>query len=54
MQKRRVFDVFMMLGEVGGLNDFAMLMLNSVLGFFSDRFLLASLVQKLFLRTSSQ
>ena len=38
----------MMFGEVGGLYDFIALGIATVLGFFSERQLMASLVQKLF------
>ena len=38
----------MMFGDVGGLYDFFSLILATLLGFFSDRFLQASLVQKLY------
>ena len=38
----------MMLGEVGGLNDFFALVLQTIFGLFSEQFLLAQLMQKLF------
>ena len=38
----------MMFGEVGGLYDFLVLGLSTVLGFFSERHLMVSLAQKLF------
>ena len=38
----------MMFGEVGGLHDFLALGLSTVLAFFSERQLMASLAQKLF------
>ena len=47
-QKRIVYDVFMMFGDVGGLNDFFVLILASFFGFWSNSFMRASLVQKLF------
>ena len=37
-----------MFGEVGGLNDFLSLGLSSLIGIFSERFMRASLIQKLF------
>ena len=43
----------MMFGDVGGLYDFLSLILATLLGFFSDRFLQASLVQKLYRGVSS-
>ena len=48
MQKRVVYDLFMMFGDVGGLNDFLALVLASLFGLASERLLMASLVQKLF------
>ena len=38
----------MMFGEVGGLHDFIALVFKVLLGFFSQRFLAASLVEKLY------
>ena len=38
----------MLFGDVGGLYDFLSLILATLFGFFSDRFLQASLVQKLY------
>ena len=35
LQTRKVHDIFMMFGEVGGLYDFLVLGLSTVLGFFS-------------------
>lgn len=35
-QKRIVYNIFMMLGDVGGLNDFLKLLLASALGFLSE------------------
>ena len=48
IKKRVVYDIFMMLGEVGGLNDFLILIFAAFFGLFSGQFLLASLAQKLF------
>ena len=48
-QKRVVYDIFMLFGDVGGLYDFIFLILASVLGFWSEAFMRLSLVQKLFL-----
>ena len=47
-QKRVVYDIFMMFGEVGGLYDFLALALASIFGFASEHYMFASLVQKLF------
>ena len=47
-QKRVVYDIFMMFGEVGGLYDFLALALASIFGFASEHIMFASLVQKLF------
>ena len=48
IQKRVVYDIFMMFGDVGGLRDFLYLFLTSVFGFFSDEFLNASILRRLF------
>ena len=48
IQKRIVYDVFEMFGDVGGLNDFLILCFSATFGFFSEHFLIASLIQKLF------
>ena len=48
-QKRVVYDIFMLFGDVGGLYDFIFLILASVLGFWSEAFMRSSLVQKLYL-----
>ena len=37
-QKRIVYDVFMLFGDVGGLNDFLALGLSSFFGLFSAKF----------------
>ena len=43
-----VYDVFMMFGEVGGLRDFLILSLAPLFGLFSNQFMMASIVSKLF------
>ena len=48
VQQRVVYDIFMMFGEVGGLNDFLVLVLASIFGPFSEKFLQVSLIEKLF------
>ena len=50
IKRRVVYDIFMMLGEVGGLRDFIALTCVAILGAFSERFLLAELASKLFLQ----
>ena len=47
-QKRVVYDVFMLFGDVGGLHDFISLILAPIFGMFSTRLLSAYLVQKLY------
>ena len=37
-QKRIVYDLAMLLGEVGGLHDFLMLSLASIFGLLSNKF----------------
>lgn len=53
-QKRIVYDVFTMFGDVGGLNDFLVIALSSTLGLFSESFMLTSLVANLFLQPAKQ
>ena len=48
VQKRVVYDIFMMLGDVGGLLDFFKLAMYPVFGFFANQFMNASLVQQLY------
>ena len=53
IQKRVVYNIFQMFGDVGGLNDFFLVVLSTIFGFFSDRMMLMSVLPKLF-RYSSQ
>ena len=46
IQSRVVYDIFMMLGEVGGLNDFFVLISSTILGYFSEQLLTASVIEK--------
>ena len=48
-QRRVVYDIFMMFGDVGGLNDFLVLIFSGLFGFISNTFLDASLVKELFM-----
>ena len=48
-QKRIVYDLFMMFGDVGGLNDFLILGLEPIFAFLSGKFMLASVLERLFL-----
>ena len=48
IQKRVVYDVFMMFGDVGGLRDFLGVFLASIFGFFSEEFFNAKIVKRLF------
>ena len=43
-----MYDIFMMLGEVGGLNDFFVLISSTILGYFSEHLLTASVIEKSF------
>ena len=54
LSTRVVHDIFMMFGEVGGLYDFLALGIAIVLGFFSERQLMASLVEKLLHRPPNE
>ena len=49
-QKRIVYDTFMMLGDVGGLNDFFLIILTASIGLFSERLMYAKLVETLFMQ----
>ena len=44
VQKRVVYDILMMFGDVGGLYDFLFLGLSSILGYISNNLLQCSLV----------
>ena len=48
IQKRIVYDILMMFGDVGGLNDFAGLFLATVFGYFSEDLMIAKMTDKLF------
>ena len=48
IQKRIVYDIFMMSGDIGGLFDFSFLILASLFGYFAEQFMQASLTQVLF------
>ena len=43
-QKRNVYNIFMMFGDVGGLNDFLCLLISPVFGLFSDYLLNGDMV----------
>ena len=48
IQKRVVYDILMMFGDVGGLNDFAGLFLATFFGYFAENFMVARMIEKLF------
>ena len=48
MQKRIVYDMFMLFGDIGGLRDFLALILASVFGLFSEHLKTADLISRLF------
>ena len=52
-QKRVVYNVFMMFGDVGGLNDFLELILTAFFSLFSNQLLLGALVEKMFMASSN-
>ena len=52
-QKRVVYDIFMMAGDVGGLNDFLIILLTAVFGTLSESFMQAKLVKTLFVTSKS-
>ena len=48
IQKRVVYNILMMFGDVGGLYDFLGLFLATIFGFISQNLMLARMVEKLF------
>ena len=48
IQKRLVLDIFMVFGEVGGVNDFFILVLQFLFLWQSEQYLMLSLAQRLF------
>ena len=48
-QKRVVYDIFMMFGDVGGLYDFLIISLAPLLSFLSSKFMVTELLKSLFL-----
>ena len=43
-QKRIVYDIFQLFGDVGGFNDFFILFASIITGFYTDKLMEASLV----------
>ena len=52
IQKRTVYTLLMMFGDVGGLSDFLVLGLSAFFTMYEEPMMLASMVEKLFLFTS--
>ena len=48
IQKRVVYDAFMMFGDVGGLLDFVYLILAAFFTVFAENFMQASVIQKIY------
>ena len=48
VQKRIVYDIFMMFGDVGGLRDFISIFLSAFFGLVSSKFLNSSILMSLF------
>ena len=48
IQKRIVYDIFMLFGDIGGLGDFLVLGLASVFGLFSEHLKTADLITQMF------
>ena len=48
IQKRFVYNILMMFGDVGGLNDFLALIFATIFGYFSENLMLARMIEKLF------
>ena len=47
-EKRIVYDTFMMVGDVGGLNDFVTVILAYIVSNFSEYFMKTKLISKLY------
>ena len=47
-EKRTVYDLFMMLGDVGGLSDILTVVTATLVGFFNEPLMLASFITKLY------
>ena len=47
-EKRIVYDLFMMLGDVGGLSDILSVVIATAVGFLNEPLMLASLTSKLY------
>ena len=48
IQKRVVYDLYVMLGDIGGFYDFFSIMFTQVFGFFATRLMHGELALKLF------
>ena len=48
IQKRIVYDVLTMLGDVGGLNEFVLSIFAAIIGFFSNSLMVRSLIEKFY------
>ena len=51
VQRRVVYDIFMMFGDVGGLLDFILIVFRPLLYYLSGSFMSASLISRLFHRS---
>jgi len=47
LQKRVVYNVFMMLGDIGGLNDILGIFVSFIVGIFSSQLMQSELISKL-------
>ena len=54
VQRRVVYDIFMMFGDVGGLQDFILIVLAPLFSYFSSSFMSATLVSKLYHASESE
>ena len=48
IQKRTVYDILTMFGDVGGLRDFLSIGFSTCLALVSERMMLASIIESLF------
>lgn len=53
-QKRIFYTIFMLIGDVGGMNDFLVLQANILFGFFSSKLMYASIIEKIFHASARQ
>ena len=53
IKKRVAYDTFMALGDVGGLAELTFILCSTIIGFYSQKFFLASQIKTLFMFATS-